>query len=80
MKIANISLAIAVAPVAAMPALAAKRTAASPFSQDLLPLLPHLTLSPTTHRLERFWSSAITGGNQASSFNARKSVREGQNP
>ena len=47
MKIVNISLAIVVAPVAAAPALAARRTVASPFSQDLLPLLPYLTLSPT---------------------------------
>ena len=47
MKIANISLAIAVALVAAVPTLAAKRTVASQFSQDLLPLLPYLTLSPT---------------------------------
>jgi hypothetical protein len=47
MKIANIPLAIVVALVAALPTLAAKRTVASPFSQDLLPLLPYLTLSPT---------------------------------
>ena len=47
MKIVNIPLAIVVALVAVAPALAAKRTVASPFSQDLLPLLPHLTLAPT---------------------------------